>query len=126
MKFFSTLILFFINAVGLANGRMYDVAMPYLDPVNCTCVNWADTNAKNWFANLTLINSFENYCAHLGNAPGMFLFGLDPKGAGAESAFCMCDDSNWTPCESNVANMSTFRVRAFDSDSYTHTHTHSS
>ena len=131
MKSFSTLI--FINAIGLANGRMYDVAMPYLDPVNCAkCVNWEDSFAQNYFANASLVKSFANYCAHLGNAPGMYSNALDPQGWGAESAFCMCDEATMTPCESNVTKMSTYPV--FDARSppnsthiqTQHTHTHSS
>ena len=83
---------------------MYDVAMPDLDPVNCaTCVPWENNFAQTYFANQSLVKSFSNYCAHLGNAPGMYQGVLDASNAaGAESAFCMCDTENWTPCESNV------------------------
>ena len=127
MKSFSTLI--FINAIGLANGRMYDVAMPYLDPVNCAkCVNWEDSFAQNYFANASLVESFSNYCAHLGNAPGMYSNALDPQGWGAESAFCMCDEATMTPCESNVTKMSTYTVfdeRSPPNSTHTQTqHTH--
>lgn len=91
----------------MVRSRMYDVAMPDLDPVNCaTCVPWENNFAQTYFANQSLVKSFSNYCAHLGNAPGMYQGVLDASNAaGAESAFCMCDTENWTPCESNVMKM---------------------
>ena len=110
LGYFSTIVLIILSSMlSLSYGRMYDVAMPNLRPVKCDkCVKWSETtNATSYFADSKNIKSFENFCAHLGNSPGMFQFAVDPNASlpGVTSAFCMCDADTWSPCESKVNQM---------------------